>query len=101
MKKFISIVLVSTTFIFAVSPLVLAQSVSDKAISMQSNMQMINLNTATQDELSSLPGIGEKKAMAIIEYRKNYGKFTSIEQLMEVKGIGPKLLEKMKSQISI
>lgn len=101
MRKLISVVLVSATFLFSVSPMVMANSVTDKAKTMQMKMQKINLNTATVEELSVLPGVGEKKAAAIIDYRKMKGKFTSIDELVEVKGIGPKMLEKMKDQISL
>lgn len=62
---------------------------------------IINLNTATLEELDVLPGIGPSKAKAIIDYRTKYGDFRSLEQIMEVKGIGPKLFEKMKERITI
>jgi competence protein ComEA len=61
----------------------------------------INLNTATIEELSSLNGIGEKKAQAIIDYREKQGNFTSIEQLVDVSGVGPAILEKNKALISV
>lgn len=62
---------------------------------------IINLNTATLEQLDILPGIGPSKAKAIIDYRTKYGDFRSLEQIMEVKGIGPKIFEKMKERISI
>ena len=101
MKKIFSALLLSGAFLLPVSTSVLADSVTDKAKTTQMKMQKINLNTASLDELTSLPGIGEKKAAAIIEYREKYGKFTSLEQLAEVKGIGKKMLEKLQDQISI
>lgn len=61
----------------------------------------IHLNTASRDELISLSGIGEKKADAIIAYRKEIGKFTSIKQLLDVKGIGAKTLEKNRHRLSL
>ena len=60
----------------------------------------INLNTATKDELMMLPGIGENKAQAIIEYRKA-NKFKTIEDLKNVKGIGEKRFEKIKSDLTV
>jgi competence protein ComEA len=56
----------------------------------------VNVNTATVDELTALPGIGEKRAQAILEARKQKGGFKSVEELTEVKGIGPANLEKLR-----
>ena len=60
----------------------------------------INLNTATKDELMALPGIGEEKADAIIEYRKN-NKFNSIDEIKNIKGIGDKRFEAIKDDLSV
>jgi competence protein ComEA len=60
----------------------------------------LNINTANADELSSkLKGVGKAKAAAIIQWRETNGKFTSLEDVDEVKGIGPALLEKNKAVI--
>lgn len=61
---------------------------------------VINLNTATIEELQTLNGIGKSKAEAIIEYRKN-NPFTKIEDIMNVKGIGKSLYEKNKESIGV
>ena len=61
----------------------------------------VNLNTATQAQLETLPGIGAAAAKRIIEYRDKNGKFTKIEQLMNVKGIGEKSFLKLKPMITI
>ena len=61
----------------------------------------VNLNTATVEELQTLPGIRESKAKAIIEYREEHGSFQAIEELQEVSGIGEALFEKVKDYISI
>lgn len=73
---------------------------SEKSVSgdMQS---IINLNTATREELLSLNGVGEVKAEAILQYRSQIGSFSSVEQLLEVKGIGPKTLEKNRHRLKI
>ena len=60
----------------------------------------VDLNTATAKELESIKGIGHKKALAILEYRKGH-KFTKIEDIMKVKGIGQKMFEKIKSEIEV
>nr|WP_275691065.1 helix-hairpin-helix domain-containing protein [Paenibacillus aceris] len=54
------------------------------------------MNTATLKQLNDLPGIGESKAKAILDYRMKKGRFSRIEELTEVKGIGDKILEKLK-----
>ncbi|MDK9865456.1 helix-hairpin-helix domain-containing protein [Staphylococcus equorum] len=60
-----------------------------------------NINSATEEELLTVPGIGPSKAKSIIEYREQNGAFESIEQLTEVKGIGAKTLEKLGSYFTI
>jgi comEA protein len=62
--------------------------------------QKVNLNTATAEQLEALPGIGASRARAILELRTSLGgKFTSVEQLLDVKGIGEKMLDKMRPQL--
>ena len=61
----------------------------------------ININSAGLDELQRLPGIGPAYAQRILDYRKEHGRFTSAEQLDQVKGIGPKKLEKLKPFVSL
>ena len=61
----------------------------------------INLNTATQAQLETLPGIGAKAAQRILEYRQKNGSFKKIEDLMNVKGIGEKSFLKLKPLITI
>lgn len=61
----------------------------------------ININTAPKETLMQLPGIGEVKAQAIIDYRNQNGPFTSLEQIQEVSGIGPATFEKLKDLITI
>lgn len=61
----------------------------------------ININTASQAELESLPGIGPVLAQAIIEYRQANGPFKTIEELIDVPGIGPKTFEKIKALITV
>ncbi len=62
---------------------------------------LINLNTATEEQLTSLPGIGETKAAGILAYRKQVGQFTAIEEIMNVSGIGEAMFEKMKDKITV
>ena len=62
---------------------------------------VINLNTATSAQIATLPGVGEKAAERIIEYRDKNGGFKKIEELMNVKGIGEKSFLKLKPLITV
>lgn len=62
---------------------------------------LININKATLEELMKLPGIGESKGKAIIEYRENIGRFASVNELANVSGIGDKTLEKLREFVDI
>jgi competence protein ComEA len=62
---------------------------------------LLNLNTATIDQLETLPGIGRKTAERIIEHRTKIGSFKRIEELMNVKGIGEKSFLKLKPLIVV
>jgi competence protein ComEA len=62
---------------------------------------MININTATAEELTQLDGIGKAYAERIVAYREENGGFKSVEDLAEVKGIGPKTLSANKDRITV
>jgi competence protein ComEA len=62
---------------------------------------LINLNTATVDQLDTLPGVGPVRAAAIVAWRNANGKFTSVDQLGEVDGIGPGRLEKLRPLVRV
>lgn len=64
-------------------------------------VSVININTATPDQLDSLPGIGPAIAQRIIEYRESVGGFKSIDQITEVNGIGTALFNKIKDLITV
>lgn len=66
-----------------------------------SSASMLNINTASVKELEALPGIGKVAAERIVAYRTEKGKFTSVEGLLKVKGVGDKTLEKIRSRIAV
>ncbi len=77
------------------------QQVPDtKITSKKEEKTKVNINTASLDELETLSGIGEAKARAIIEYRSENKEFKSIEDILNVKGIGQALFEKIKNSIT-
>jgi competence protein ComEA len=87
MMKVRKVVWCSVLFLFALSvPLYAAQGV-------------INVNTATKEELMMLPGIGEKTASAIAAYRQANGPFKTIDDMTKIKGISKKKLDKLRPSL--
>ena len=77
--------------------------IEDSPENIQQNREekKININTATEQELESLKGIGPATAKNIIRYREEYGGFSSIEEIKNVKRIGDKIFEKIKADICV
>lgn len=65
------------------------------------NEALININIATEAELCSLPGIGEVLAGRIVQYRNDHGQFQSIDEIMDISGIGVSKFEKIKGCITV
>jgi len=63
--------------------------------------EKVNLNNATEDQLQTLPGVGPAMAKRIVEYRNKNGKFTKIEDILNVKGIGEKKFQRMKDRLVV
>ena len=61
----------------------------------------VNLNTATSQELQQVPGIGPATADKILQMRKSYGAFKSVDDLLAIRGIGAKRLEKMRKYLTV
>jgi competence protein ComEA len=61
----------------------------------------VNVNTAGPEELETLPGIGEVLAAAIVAYREEHGLFTSVDQLLDVSGIGEVTLEEIRELVTV
>jgi competence protein ComEA len=96
--------LVSTLF-FALGSAHIAFAADPLALTPKPNVEqqqsLININTADVAALTQLKGVGAKKAEAIIAWRNAHGKFKTLEQLMDVKGIGEAILAANRDKISI
>ena len=66
-----------------------------------SALAAVNINTATKEELTSLKGVGDKRAQEIIDYRKKNGDFKSVDDLEKVPGIGPGIMKQIRSQVTV
>ena len=71
------------------------------AIASQWASAALNLNTASKEELVALSGIGPARAQAIIDYRVQHGGFKTVDELKDVKGIGARRVEKLKSELTV
>lgn len=73
----------------------------DSTTEVNSLTLVVNINTANSHELRKLSGIGNAKAKAIIEYREEHGYFSSVDELLNVSGIGEATLENIRSNVTI
>lgn len=103
MRKLVSGLLVLSALAIQ-TPVVNAQESSDTSNAISANLpqqQRIDLNTATVEQLVTLPGVGQSKAKAIIKYREEVGPFLEVAQLTQVRGIGEKMLSKIESYVLV
>ena len=90
MKNIFSLLLITLLTCFSV--LSVAQQMTEQPEIIDLASQRVDINQASLDDLISLKGVGMKRAKAIIAYREMNGKFTTVEELAKVKGIGAKVL---------
>jgi competence protein ComEA len=105
MKKNITILVTLLVSIFISFSSIAEEKVSDteKNTVLNSDKELnekVSLNNATEDQLISIPFIGPKKAMAIMKYREKKA-FKNVREIMKIKGIGPKIYNKIKELIKI
>ncbi len=99
-------VLVTVSILFAVKAVDIAvESEKIQAVTLttekQTQTHSVNLNTASFDELKNLKEIGEVRAQAIIDYRERHGGFVSVDQLLEVEGIGEYAVEINRDNLTV
>lgn len=103
------IILYNAFFVPEVSPVVISEAQNSDFKSVDKGEKSkkkfngkININTASEDEISeNLSGIGPSIAKRIVDYRKSKGGFSSPEELMNIKGVGKKVFEKIKNDITV
>ena len=81
----------------------LSETPEETSVKMEENLlpKLVNINTADEKELMTLPGIGQVRAAAIIEYRQREGNFEKIEDIMNVKGIKTGIFSKINNLICV
>jgi competence protein ComEA len=97
MKRFIALLFLATCLTCAAPGISRAAHEQSSAAA----MAVINVNTATVQELQGLPGVGAATAGNIVDFRSAHGKFASVENLLQVKGIGKKTLEKIRNLVTV
>ncbi len=88
-------------FAFLLPVSVLANTIDTNKFIDSKSIEMVSINNATVKELTSLKGVGKVKAQAIVNFRKEYGSFTSLNSLTKVKGIGEKVLIENKNKLTL
>jgi len=104
MKYFISVISFLILSLGAASSSIAAEAPSANPVNKAAAVApkgLININTANVEELTELKGVGPKKAEAIVAWRKENGNFKNVDDLLEVKGIGEATLEANRDIISI
>ncbi|WP_421219224.1 ComEA family DNA-binding protein [Aeromonas jandaei] len=103
-KNSLSIIMLLSALPLFTQPSLAADKVTPKqttTVAAKQESSKVDINTATLAELTNLKGIGDKKAQAIVDYREKQGKFTSVDQLVDVNGIGPATLEANRDMIIV
>ena len=96
--SFVAVLLAAASVAAAAQP---AQAKAPRAAAKPATAAVVNINTASATEIATLPGIGEKTAARIVEYRQKNGPFKKVEELMNVRGIGEKNFLKLKPQLAV
>ena len=90
-----------TRVLFLALAVCIALAMATLATTKKPPLKPININTATSEELQQVPGIGPVTAEKILTMRKSYGRFKSVDDLLAIKGLGKKRLEKMRKYLTV
>ena len=101
MALFIIACAVLTAFTIKIEPQYVKFVPSEKTVEIDESISTVNLNTATAEQLQTLPRIGEGRANSIIAYRDKHGDFLYIEEIMEITGIGESIFGSIKEYITV
>lgn len=82
------------------SPLI-AQRAAKPPVAAVASTEVVNLNSATAEQIATLPGIGPKTAELVVQYRGKNGPFKKIEEIMNVRGVGEKSFLKIKDRLTV
>jgi len=99
MNKLVSTIL--TTVLLSCLTLTYSHANTEPAALTEPVVQFVSINLADEEVLASLKGVGHKKALAIIAFRKKNGDFTKVDELLKVKGIGKHVLTENKHRLKI
>ncbi|PKG37496.1 ComEA family DNA-binding protein [Psychromonas sp. Urea-02u-13] len=100
-RKFTRLFLIFSFVFIPLTYPILSIANTESVTDIQSGIEKININNADVNQLALIKGIGSKKAQEIIDYRADNGDFSSLDELIRVKGIGAKTLGKIKPYLSI
>ncbi|MFH0903198.1 MAG: helix-hairpin-helix domain-containing protein [Pseudomonadota bacterium] len=104
-RKRTTAALVATTFLCFCFTVSVASAASRPRVANETAeaapAMVININTATEEELMQLPGVGPAKAAAIVEWRKKHGQFKKVDDLVRVRGFGRKTLLRLKAKLTV
>lgn len=100
MKRYTMSTIGIIAFMLILSGLAYAQAQGSQQQTQQTSMEMVNINTATQEELQSLPGMDQSLAQSIVQYRQTNGPFKSVDDLSQVQGMDEQKLRGIKGQLT-
>ena len=100
-SKYFKIFAIMLFLLYAALPAMAEPAAVEKSAAGAAMQGTVNINTADAAALTLLPGIGPKTADSIVDYRSSIGSFTSIDELVKVKGIGAKTLDKLRPYVSL